>query len=107
MKNMNYCLSVLLAAFVVLSTISETVGSIFDHLLNEAEYEYPLAFDEEDSMVQFVKPKSDEYLLREKIMANYSSDTRPVLNSSTVTYVNISLNNIQIINLVSEKTLHK
>ncbi len=33
-------------------------------------------------------------------MINYAPDVRPVLSSTTITYVNISLSNIQIMNLV-------
>lgn len=42
---------------------------------------------------------SDESKLRQTIMTEYAPDIRPVSNTSTVTFVNISLTNIQIMNL--------
>ena len=44
--------------------------------------------------------KSDESILRAFLMTNYSADVRPVVNVSTVTYVNITLTIIQIMDLV-------
>ncbi len=43
--------------------------------------------------------KSDESKLRHAVMNGYAPDFRPVLLTNTVTYVNISLSNIQIMNL--------
>lgn len=44
---------------------------------------------------------SDESILRAYLLSNYSNEVRPVINSSTVTYVNITLTVIQIMDLVS------
>ncbi len=47
--------------------------------------------------------ESEESKLRAELMRNYVPELRPVLNSTTITYVNISLSNIQIMNLVSNQ----
>jgi hypothetical protein len=44
--------------------------------------------------------KSEESILRSYLMANYTPDVRPVVNATTVTYVNITLTIIQIMDLV-------
>ena len=51
--------------------------------------------------------KSEESILRAYLMANYSSDVRPVVNVTTVTYVNITLTIIQIMDLVLKFSLKK
>lgn len=43
--------------------------------------------------------RSEESFLRANLMANYTYDVRPVVNASTVTYVNITLTIIQIMDL--------
>lgn len=43
---------------------------------------------------------SDESILRAYLLSNYSPDVRPVVNASTVTFVNITLTIIQIMDLV-------
>jgi hypothetical protein len=50
--------------------------------------------------------KSEESILRAYLMANYSADVRPVVNVSTVTYVNITLTIIQIMDLVIIILIH-
>lgn len=44
--------------------------------------------------------KSEESFLRAYLLTNYSMDVRPVVNTSTVTTVNISLTVMQIMDLV-------
>lgn len=50
--------------------------------------------------------RSDETRLRAHIMSRYIPDIRPVKELSTVTYVNITLANIQVINLVGHPKNH-
>lgn len=47
---------------------------------------------------------SVENQLRSELMGTYSADLRPVENTSTITYVNLTLTNIQIIKLVVKLT---
>ena len=46
--------------------------------------------------------RSFESRLREELMKGYSPDLRPVQNTSTITFVNLTLINIQIIKVVSD-----
>ncbi|RNA21153.1 neuronal acetylcholine receptor subunit alpha-10-like [Brachionus plicatilis] len=48
---------------------------------------------------QFSDLNSDESKLRQYMMTNYAPDIRPVANASSITYVNITLSNLQIMNL--------
>ena len=48
--------------------------------------------------------RSFESRLREELMKGYSPDLRPVQNTSTITFVNLTLINIQIIKVVSDLT---
>ncbi len=50
------------------------------------------------SLVDFIQ--TDESKLRYSILKNYDINSRPVLNISTPNLVNVSLSNVQIINLV-------
>jgi hypothetical protein len=95
---MNRC-SVCRVLVIALLLLPTTTGNLLDYLYDTETYEEAYRFDQEHRATRFIKPSSDEYQLRQRIMAEYSSDMRPVLNASTVTYVNISLNNMQIINL--------
>jgi hypothetical protein len=52
-------------------------------------------------------PRSEESVLRRDCFKGYIRDIRPVYNSSTVTYINISLTNIQVMHLVLNKTTLK
>lgn len=52
-------------------------------------------------VTQGIDGKSEESILRQYLLRNYSADIRPVINSFTVTYVKISLTIIQIMDLVS------
>jgi hypothetical protein len=49
--------------------------------------------------------KSEESILRAHLLANYSSDVRPVVNVSAVTLVNITLTILQIMDLVECRNL--
>lgn len=44
--------------------------------------------------------KSEESILRAHLLTNYSADVRPVVNVSDVTFVNITLTILQIMDLV-------
>lgn len=56
--------------------------------------------------MDYLELKSQESQLRQFIMTDYAPDIRPVSNTSTVTFVNISLTNIQIMNLVNINSLN-
>ena len=53
-----------------------------------------------DRNFEFDELKSAESKLRNQILTNYAPDLRPVQDTNTITYVNITLNNIQVMNLV-------
>ena len=88
-------------------------GSLFDSLIFIKDIEREKTLDDREItnelIAQFDKQiytdknsqlKSEESRLRMQLMSEYSPDIRPVLNASTVTLVNISLSNIQVINMV-------